>query len=73
MINLFTMNTLSDRIYAAMELRGMSQADLARATGMHTSIVSQICSGTTKNPTFANVVKIARALDVSLDFLAGRR
>lgn len=63
--------TLADRIQFAMDMRDMSQADLARATGMSTALIAQIVSGRTKNPHLSNVVKIAKALDVSLNYLAG--
>lgn len=65
-------NTLSYRIQQAMDNRGVTQADLARMTGLSTAIVSQIVSGRTKDPRFASIVTIARALDVSLDYLAGK-
>lgn len=63
--------TLAERIQAAMEMRDMSQADLVRATGMYSSQINHIVSGRTKDPGFMEVVKIARALDVSLNYLAG--
>jgi len=66
------MSTLAERIRFAMEMRGMTQADLARATGMNTSNIAYIVTGQTKDPRFDSVVKIARALDVSLEYLAGR-
>lgn len=66
------MSMLDERIRFALELREMTQADLARATGMSTAIIAQICNGTTKDPRLGSVLKIASALDVSLDFLAGR-
>ena len=62
---------LSERIQYAMLQQGIQQADLARMTGLSRAVVSQIVSGTTKNPLFVNVVKIARALNVPLDYLAG--
>ena len=62
---------LSERIQYAMLRQDIQQADLARATGLSTAVVSQIVSGKTKNPTFENVVKIAVALSVPLDYLAG--
>ena len=64
-------NTLAERIQYAMDKRGMSQADLARATGMRTSKISYIVTGATKDPQFESVIKIAKALDVSLNYLAG--
>lgn len=66
------MSTLAERIQFAMEMRGMTQADLARATGIATSNIAYIVNGEVKNPRFDSVVKIARALDVSLEYLAGR-
>ncbi|MBR2881599.1 MAG: helix-turn-helix transcriptional regulator [Prevotella sp.] len=66
------MSTLAERIRFAMDMRGMTQADLARATGIATSNVAYIVNGDVKNPRFDSVVKIARALDVSLEYLAGR-
>lgn len=65
-------STLAERIQYAMKVRGMSQADLARATGISTSNVAHIVTGKTKDPQLSNVLKIAQALDVSLDYLAGR-
>lgn len=65
--------TLGERIQNALDMREMTQADLARATGLSTGLIAQIVSGRTKDPHFSNVVKIARALDVSLNYLAGRQ
>ena len=65
------MSTLAERIQYAMDARGMTQADLARVTGISTSNIAHIVTGRTKDPQFTNVVKIALALDVSLAFLAG--
>ena len=41
---------LKDRIAAAMRARGMSQAELSRATDMGSSKVSQILSGKVEDP-----------------------
>ena len=67
------MSTLAERIQFAMDMRGMSQADLARATGIATSNIAYIVNGKVKDPRFDSVVRIARALDVSLEYLAGRK
>lgn len=64
-------SNLSERIQYAMLQQDVQQADLARATGMSTAVISQIVSGKTKKPLFENVVKIAAALHVPLDYLAG--
>ena len=66
------LETLGERIQAALDMRDMSQADLARKTGLSTGLIAQIVSGHTQDPRFSNVVKIARALDVSLNYLAGK-
>lgn len=65
------MNTLAERIQYAMDMRHMSQADLARATGLGTNLIAYIVTGQTKDPRFQTVIKIAKALDVSLEYLAG--
>ena len=64
-------SSLHNRIQEAMDAKGYTQADLARETGFSTAKISQIVSGKTKNPGFTAVVKIASALNVSLDYLAG--
>lgn len=64
--------TLSERIQYAMDKRDLTQADISRMTGLSTAVLSQIISGKTTNPTFEKVLKIADALNVPLDYLAGR-
>ena len=64
-------SNLSERIQYAMLQQDVQQADLARATGMSTAVISQIVSGKTKKPLFENVARIALALHVPLDYLAG--
>lgn len=64
-------STLSDRIQQAMDKRNITQADLARMTGMTTSNIAYIVNGKTKDPRFQSVLLIADALDVSLNYLAG--
>ena len=63
--------TFAERVRHALEVREMSQADLARLTGMSQAVISQIVNGKTKDPHFSRVVAIAKALDVSLNYLAG--
>lgn len=64
--------TLAERIQYVMEQRGITQADLARKTGMTTSNIAYIVNGKTQDPRLASVLAIAEALGVSLDYLAGR-
>lgn len=54
-----------------MDRRGMSQADLARATQLSTAQIACLANGKTKDPRLSTVVKIARALDCPLDALVG--
>ena len=67
------MDGLSQRIDEAMRVRGMSQADLCRATKMGSSKISYILQGKTTDPRISTLIKIADALDISLDYLAGTR
>lgn len=62
-----------DRVLEALQTRGMTQADLCHITQMGSSKVSQILSGKVKDPRLSTAIKIADALDVSLDYLAGRK
>lgn len=62
-----------DRVLEALQMRGMSQADLCHKTQMGSSKVSQILSGKVKDPRLSTAIKIADALDISLDYLAGRK
>lgn len=63
---------LKDRIRMAMLDKDMKPIDLCRATGMGSSKVSQILNGKVADPRLSTMVKIADALDTSLDYLAGR-
>ena len=65
-----TESKLALNIQKVLDARGMSQADLARETGLSTAIISQVVSGKTKDPRFGTVLAIAKALGVSLEYLA---
>lgn len=52
-----------------MEAKEMTQADVARASGLSTAVVAQIATGKTKNPTLSKTVSLAMALNTSLDSL----
>lgn len=61
-----------ERLRAARDqLRGMSQAELARATGLPPSSIAHFEGGSRK-PSFDNLRKLATALDVTTDYLLGR-
>lgn len=55
----------------AMADRGMTQADLARATGLSTAQVASLVNAKTKDPRLSTVMKIAAALNCSSAELAG--
>jgi transcriptional regulator with XRE-family HTH domain len=56
------------RLTAARQRRDFSQAKLAEMTGIDQSVLSHYERGT-RAPGAENIAKIARALDVTADFL----
>lgn len=52
--------------------RDMSPATLSRMLGWNTGVISQYLNKPDRDPRLSTAVKIADALDVSLDWLAGR-
>jgi transcriptional regulator with XRE-family HTH domain len=60
-----------DRLRATRELRGLSQTDLAKRTGLQPSAVSHFETGN-RAPSFDNLKRLADALSVSIDYLLGR-
>ena len=54
-----------------MDERGLKQADLCRMTGFSSAQIASIVTGRTKDPKFSTAIAIARALNVSLDWLGG--
>lgn len=60
----------SERLKTALSMRGMTQADLCRATGIPTSAMSQYCKGTLV-PRQKRTQVIADALSVSVAWLMG--
>lgn len=65
------MSVLAARLRSARTEAGLSQAQLAEAAGVTQAHVSQWESGR-RTPHIDSLVKLADALDVSLDWLAGR-
>lgn len=53
------------------ELRGLSQGQLAKRTGLQPSAISHFETGGRK-ASFDNLRKLANALDVTIDYLLGR-
>jgi transcriptional regulator with XRE-family HTH domain len=64
-------NNFPDRLRAARELRGLSQSQLAKLSKLQASAVSHFETNTRK-PSFANLRRLADALDVTTDYLLGR-
>ena len=60
-----------DRLKEMREFRGLTQADLAKKTGLQPAAVSHFETGQ-RSPSFDNLRKLADALAVSSDFLLGR-
>ncbi len=55
-----------------MEQKGWKQADLCRATGLQAGAIAQYMTKPDRDPRLSTAIKIADALDVSIDYLAGR-
>lgn len=64
------MDTISNRIKEALELRGMKQIDLVEKTKIGKSSISTYISGEYE-PKQKNIYKIAKALNVSESWLMG--
>jgi transcriptional regulator with XRE-family HTH domain len=61
---------LGELIAVARECKGFTLRELERRTGISNALLSQIETGRVKEPSWKNVVKIARALSLKLDRLA---
>lgn len=64
------MNTLADRLTAAMAAKGLRPADLARAAQVKPPSVSDWLTGRTKSIKGENLLRISRALEVDPSWLA---
>ena len=51
---------------------GLSSRDLERLTGMSTAALSQIETGVRKDPGFRTVLRVARAIGISMEEIARR-
>lgn len=61
---------LGELIAVARECKGWTLRELERRTGISNALLSQIETGHVKEPSWRNVVKIAKALNLKLDRLA---
>jgi transcriptional regulator with XRE-family HTH domain len=64
---------INERIKVIREHKGLTASDLARMTGLNQSEISQIESGRKRSPRLDTIQRIARAMDVTIDFLSGGR
>ncbi len=64
---------LSKNIKKYRKKKGLSQDRLAKLADVTFTTLVKIESGVNDNPTMKTLVKIANALDVSLDDLVGRK
>ena len=64
-------SSVATRMRELREARGLSLQEVASRAGVAKSHVWQIEQGRSRNPTITTTVGIARALGVSLDYLAG--
>lgn len=66
------MACFGDRVKKEMESQGKTQADLCRLTGLKAGHISPYFSQPDRDPRLSTAAKLAEALGVSLDYLAGR-
>jgi len=59
-----------EKLRKQMLLKGLNQQKLAKASQVSDSEISRILTGKSSNPGLENALKIARAVGLSLDYLA---
>ena len=65
--------SLGKQIKKYRKQRGIAQDKLAHLAGIAFSTLAKIEAGSAKQPTFDTIEKIANALGISIDELAGRK
>jgi transcriptional regulator with XRE-family HTH domain len=65
------MSTFADRVRHARSKRGLSQRDLAKQAQIDHAWVSRLEAGERNNISLLAAKRLAEALQVSLDYLAG--
>jgi transcriptional regulator with XRE-family HTH domain len=63
--------TFGERLRRLRELAGYSQAELARRAGMNRAVINMLESGVRTGLTAENARKLARGLNVTIDYLIG--
>lgn len=61
---------LGEFIAVARECKGLTLRELEKRTGVSNALISQIETGHVKEPSWRNVVKLAKALELNLERLA---
>ncbi|MCY3870800.1 MAG: helix-turn-helix transcriptional regulator [Gemmatimonadetes bacterium] len=64
-------SVFSDNLKKIREIKGLSQAELAKRAGLQPSAVSHFETGR-RAPSFDNLKRLADTLEVTTDFLIGR-
>jgi transcriptional regulator with XRE-family HTH domain len=64
---------IATRLRELFEQRRLTQSRVAELAGLPSETVNRIVNGTTQNPGVYTMLKIARALDVTLGFLVGEK
>lgn len=62
--------SFSDRLQAAMDAEGLRQTDLANKVGLSRAAINQLITGSSKGMKPDNLVAVARALRVRIEWLA---
>ena len=63
--------TFGERLRRLRELAGLSQAELARRSGLNRANINMLESGARTGLTVESARRLARALNVTLDYLVG--
>ena len=63
--------TLGQRLQQLRELAGLNQSELARRSGVRRPLISMLENGKQTGMTLDTARKLARALGVTIDMLAG--
>ena len=62
---------LDENLKKLMEMKGMSQIDLSRKSGIHPSLLNRILKGKEHTPNMTTIQRLAEGLDVSIAALTG--
>ena len=63
---------LSERLHELSKEKGLTQADVARRSGLSTALVAHVFTGRTKDPRISTLLALCQAFDMMPDeFLQG--